>query len=492
MSAQLYLTAKDKAAGQLLRYFPQVVRQPYQTVRFICVGLGTAAITLVALGINLATLVLMGWIILGCLFYASRRFESALYLFAFAQPFEQIFFIWGGSRFNTLSYLAMAIALLGFLRSGQRASWHRLTGTEVLAAVWVLWGVITLYWTADVENGSVECVTNAGGITVLYLYSRGLRSEKDVLYCLQHFMAGTLIASGLLFAYYDPSSAFVYRADGQMIQSAFALGTGVAPAEFARAGLVSLMGALIVWELEKRRNRKRIALALAAFFGIVVVLTLIRTVIFAQAIALLTWAVSGKEMQKSRKIVQIGIFLSIIGVSAWLVNPHAVEYRFNMSVEKYLSGNLDQFTAGRANIWSVAWELFQDHPLQGIGLGAFPLEYSLQTGDFPRGDHSVYVQMFTETGVVGGVIFIMLLAKLGQNAYMLRQWRGLTFPLWIAFVGIFVSQGLGRAKEFWIASALTLFLVQHAKRARASKEFKPIPVGTTRGLAPSLDKIPAV
>src|SRR5438046_1157284 len=79
-------------------------------------GLLIAAMALVTLGRAYAAAFFMVWLIAISLFYSVQSPESTLCVFAFAQQFESIFFLYGVGRFNTLSYLAMALLVLWYFR----------------------------------------------------------------------------------------------------------------------------------------------------------------------------------------------------------------------------------------------------------------------------------------------------------------------------------------------------------------------------------------
>ena len=79
-------------------------------------------------------------------------------------------------------------------------------------------------------------------------------------------------------------------------------------------------------------------------------------------------------------------------------------------------------TSGRSEIWTVAWKIFTDHPWVGIGLSNFQTvepRYTLKSGAITRVElisedphlvHNVYLQLLTETGVVGALIFLVVIA----------------------------------------------------------------------------------
>lgn len=67
---------------------------------------------------------------------------------------------------------------------------------------------------------------------------------------------------------------------------------------------------------------------------------------------------------------------------------------------------------GRLSELAVGWQMFQDHPFMGVGLNNYPahyLDYSGSVGLDPRlearSTHNLYLQVATETGLLGLVAF---------------------------------------------------------------------------------------
>ena len=85
-------------------------RQDYLAV-FTGLTLVLAMGTFFVLGREQASQIVLLWVTVGCLGYAflRRNFVAALSLYAFAVPFEQVFFAWAGGQYNTLTYIAFAL-----------------------------------------------------------------------------------------------------------------------------------------------------------------------------------------------------------------------------------------------------------------------------------------------------------------------------------------------------------------------------------------------
>lgn len=425
---------------------------------FLGVGLAIGLALYVASGHETAFFFFMVWMVVGCVAYAVSDFEASLCLFAFAIPLDQALFIWGQGRFNTLTYLALVLAIVGFAHSWRNSSFRRPSRTEMLAGLWLLWGAITLFWTLEARKGMGILLTDLGGLLVIIIYTRGLKSERAVVTCLWYFIAGTALLSLILLRDYEPGAAYVWR-EYRYVAGVLGGGSGIAPYEFARAACMSAIAALAVWEWERTRLRRSVGFALALFSALVVVLTVVRGPLIALSIGLLAWAFfSQPAPQRLKRIVVIAILTAITGASAWQINSESLGQRYGDTAGWYAQGNSTRLTSGRSEIWAGAWDLFLRHPLEGVGLGSFPTAYSQLTGDIPRDSHNAYIGQLAEKGIIGFVLFFALMASIGYSAFIRRDWRNISVAWWSTSALVIASGGLMRGKEVWIVWAIILFL----------------------------------
>jgi O-antigen ligase len=133
---------------------------------------------------------------------------------------------------------------------------------------------------------------------------------------------------------------------------------------------------------------------------------------------------------------------------------------------------------GRATIWKVGWRMFEAEPVRGVGSGNFSraaLKYVVRPGEAPRSDrlvsepavaHNSYLEMFAELGVIGGALFLALIAfsvgAAGRAAHIFERLGDvrmeiLARTLVIAMVGVmaadfFISEEA--SKELWLLLGL--------------------------------------
>jgi O-antigen ligase len=73
----------------------------------------------------------------------------------------------------------------------------------------------------------------------------------------------------------------------------------------------------------------------------------------------------------------------------------------------------------RTEYWRGAWQMFLDHPLRGVGLGAFPTAYPAYGRSSVRNErleqaHNDYLQLLTDAGLIGAIIGLWFLFELGR------------------------------------------------------------------------------
>jgi O-antigen ligase len=107
----------------------------------------------------------------------------------------------------------------------------------------------------------------------------------------------------------------------------------------------------------------------------------------------------------------VGLFMGVILLGG--------EFSLNRFID---SVNTDDPTTGRSHFWSVTLDMIKANPVVGTGLGAFGViytRYDTRNGLYRLEQaHNDYLQVFSDAGVVGGVLafaFVVLLFYRGFN-----------------------------------------------------------------------------
>jgi O-antigen ligase len=116
-----------------------------------------------------------------------------------------------------------------------------------------------------------------------------------------------------------------------------------------------------------------------------------------------------KAYKKTAAVVLGGALL--FGALA-LVPPSSWE-RLSETGEQIESGSFSE----RGPVWRAGWEVFQSHPIFGVGAGAFQASVASQLPGHALSPHNVFVSVAVELGLVGlALLFgILLCLVLGSS-----------------------------------------------------------------------------
>ena len=138
---------------------------------------------------------------------------------------------------------------------------------------------------------------------------------------------------------------------------------------------------------------------------------------------------------KERKLL---ILLAVFAYSWSSLVPHAVQQRVQMTYDK-TEGKLDHSAQVRLDLWEEGLGLFKANPALGLGFDTYA--YTQHVHGY-RDSHNIYMKVLVETGIVGLLLFLLLLAKTFLTGYRLFRYARDPF---------LSSLGLGLAA--WLVSA---------------------------------------
>jgi len=183
--------------------------------------------------------------------------------------------------------------------------------------------------------------------------------------------------------------------------------------------------------------------------------------------------------QKHRVAAALAVLL-VLG-TLWLVLPE--QYRGRLETVDNL--NDDASYQGRVKAWGLAWDMFKQNPVTGVGVGNFAIVHGTSSGHWLN-VHSLYFQLLSEMGLVGVISFAVFVGSVfRQNWLLLRQSKRIpNCPAWfrhyplacnIAFLGLLLagysSHNLGRDTWYFLA-ALSAAAGLVVKRETAALERK--------------------
>jgi probable O-glycosylation ligase (exosortase A-associated) len=291
---------------------------------------------------------------------------------------------------------AILLALIGlFLQPGG----IRVPAPVAWFGIYILWGVLGYVQT---EHPSVvwENLIQYSKVWLIALVAVNvLRTPGQIRFFLIFFLAcfATHPARGTIFNYLGGFTEFgraawnhIYGNPNDMAALTF-LPLGIA------AGLVK----------DSNKWIRYGALASVAVLPIVIFLTQSRGAFLALALfATLTW--SGQR----RKVRSLAL-LAIVAAIALFAAPSG----FSERVSGLSQGTeADSSSKQRWAIWQIATEIIKDHPVTGVGLGAYSRVHSQYAPDIEvayratgrKDTHSTYLKVIAETGYPGFAIFLAM------------------------------------------------------------------------------------
>lgn len=158
-----------------------------------------------------------------------------------------------------------------------------------------------------------------------------------------------------------------------------------------------------------------------------------------------------------------GIISALLLVTA-LAFPIAILLHLNVVPDRTETGDF------RLELYRESWTAFKEHPIAGWGLGTFSSVYYLFTSFGPASSlaeniqHDTTVAITTDSGVIGGVLYLSFLVLLFRA---LSRFRTLSsdaeardvYTMCIAVLAVFVLNGMFADCRFWMPQNSLTFMI---------------------------------
>jgi putative inorganic carbon (HCO3(-)) transporter len=179
--------------------------------------------------------------------------------------------------------------------------------------------------------------------------------------------------------------------------------------------------------------------------------------------------------------------LPVIGLVLFLIPSSYVDRLQKVELPSSAGSDVDESIEGRGTEMIVAWQMFLDHPMLGIGLENYPLHFQdyVQKLNLPsrhenRKSHSLYLQIAAERGVIGlasfAIVITVALRTLFRGRRKLREGggrmeAGIAGGIALSLLGygvaaMFLHGEYGR--YLWIMIGLAMSTAEVAQRAAAN------------------------
>jgi O-antigen ligase len=182
--------------------------------------------------------------------------------------------------------------------------------------------------------------------------------------------------------------------------------------------------------------------------------------------------------RRGRSLVVAGVlWIGGAAIVSYLVDPAAWQRLADFSE-----------SSGRGELWNVAWRMWQEHPVIGVGMHGFienasgyvrdigPLEYAKYIVERPQVVHNTYLELLAEAGIVGLALFAGVAAACVRCTWRAAQrfeqlgdlpMATLSRAVLVAVVGMFAA-GFFISSEtderLWVLLAMGPALLAAARR----------------------------
>ena len=301
--------------------------------------------------------------------------------------------------------VSMVLALLGLLIQKDK---FRVPGLLVGLGVFIAWCVVGYAITDEPAAVFARLQVVLKLWLIALVAANALRSRAQIRFFIVFWLACFAFypVRGSLFNYYIYHETVFGRAAWNYIFSN--------PNDLAAYCILQLAMALGLLSLEKKGPVKMGTILGLAVVPLVILLTRSRGAFLGFAAFILLSVVGQRKRGKA------AIITAVLAALVITIAPPDVLNRVRglenvQGTENLQEADKEGSAYQRYEIWKVARTMIRDHPIAGVGLGAYPIyhnQYSLRSQFDPtaqgyRDTHSTYLNLTAETGFVGMLIYII-------------------------------------------------------------------------------------
>jgi O-antigen ligase len=399
---------------------PAPARLPLPPAGLIALaGLGLSFIVGALLARNAAT----GMGVLFALVYAPLVFLNLRMGIAIWIALEMLYFLPGVGSAPVGARIIVIAAGLGILADRRRLR-DTFSGPAAViplaTAALVAWFALSALWAEDVGRVWVRLGDWVLALVAFIVVAAALRTRRDLEVVMGGFVAGVVlsVAVGLALNGLSGSSS----AYDSATQSDGRLAGGAGDPNY----LAALIVPALAFSATLLRTRRDPLVRLALLCSLVIlVVGLGATQSRGGLVAAMACVLAAFALVKGRR-VQIAVFVTALLAlgGAWFAsNPAALE-RIRTA---------DSGGTGRSELWAVGWRMVEDRPLVGVGLDNYQvlapdyvrdvgtLRFARLIAEKPHVAHSTYLQALAETGIVGLLLFSLVVGASMRAAWAARR-----------------------------------------------------------------------
>jgi O-antigen ligase len=236
--------------------------------------------------------------------------------------------------------------------------------------------------------------------------------------------------------------------------------------------LVLALGIPLAWHLavsegtgRRARWLRLVNYAYVPAAMLAIILTASRGALLATVPALVFVVGSLTRLGPFRRILVLAVLVAALFMLQPLVPQSSIQ-RLATSGASIAAGDL----GGRENLWQEAITVFTEHPMLGVGGGAY--RAVVESGQVA---HNTFLSVLAEVGIIGFILFALIVATAVYESVRLPGWDS---RLWLTILAVWVVGAFAlshqQAKPTWLFLALTVVSAGlPARRDQSLRSYRP-------------------
>jgi O-antigen ligase len=350
----------------------------------------------------------------------SREYEAMnrlafvlLWIFIFCVPWEEEVAIAGSLAMS--HFVGVGVAAIGVLACLTSGRIRKPGLLHYVLASLVVWSALSYYWSVAPDLTAARVGSYVQLLLMVWLIWEFAPTEERQLSLLAAYVLGTYVSAlSTVYSFVTGTGNNIGLVEGRYAAAGFN--------ENELGIILSLSLAMSCYLLAKNVGPRVVWLIHIPVCVVAICLTGSRGSFIAATIAFLMFPVSFGSFSTSQKKLAL-LALILVATSAAAFVPRASWGRIGTIEGEISEGTLTK----RTSIWAAGLDVYREHPITGVGAGAFGASVYSKL-DIPYVAHNSYLSILVETGVIGAIVFSTLLAALFYSAFCLPK---LESRLWI-------------------------------------------------------------
>jgi O-antigen ligase len=361
---------------------------------------------------------------------------AALWLFVFAVPWQNVVVIPGfGTISKLLGMIAIGLALLATLFSGRIRRWDAFHALALAFVIYAGWGT---YRGIYEEHSFSKIMTYIQLFLVLLMIWELAPTPRRLLGLLFAYVCGAYVGwAGTVAAYRSAVGARRFAAQG------------FDPNDL---GMTLALAIPMAWYLGMTYRNPVLKWVARAYIPLglwAIGLTASRGAMIATLVALTIVPLMMTKLSPGRVVAGI-LLLAVSGVIVVANIPQESWDRLGTTVSEVEGGTMNS----RLTVWKGGVRAYTEKPFFGHGTATFSSALQKAAG-FRMGAHNTFLLVLVEQGLVGFLIFALMIGLVFRRARMLPtlERRYALVQLTTLMVAI-LPLGWDEAKPFWVILAI--------------------------------------